>query len=92
MIKMDADSKVRILLYDFERVNGLRPNRITMGWKLADELANQFYYMRVSVQRLTEVERSNLHAEYEGIPVKIDYDNPDILEVGYMVKWTENKN
>lgn len=89
--RMTADTKVKTLLYDFERIHGIRPNRITMGWKLADELANEFYYMRVSVQRLTEEERNGFQAEYEGIPVKIDYKNPNILEVGYMVKWMENK-
>ena len=91
MDKMSADFKVRTLLYEFERINGIRPNRITMGWKLADELANQFYYMRVSVMLMAKEDRDGLRVEYEGIPVKIDYDNSDILEVGYMVKWLEPK-
>ena len=91
MIKIDADTKVRTLLYGFERENGIRPNRIIVGWKLADELANQFFYMRVSVMSMTAQERDGFRVEYEGIPVKIDYDNPDILEVGYMVKWLEPK-
>ena len=89
--RMAADTKVKTLLYDFERVHGIRPNRINMGWKLVDELAELFYYMRVSVQSLTERERDCIQAEYEGIPVRIDYKNPNILEVGYMVKWMENK-
>lgn len=87
--KVTTDEKVRMLLYDFERENGIRPNRINMGWHLADELANQFFYMRVSVMTMTEQERDGFRAEYEGIPIKIDYNNPDTLEVGYMVKWIE---
>lgn len=86
---MSADVKVRTLLYDFEATHGVRPNRITMGWHLADELANQFYYMRVSVMSMAKEDRDKLQTEYEGIPVKIDYDNPDLLEVGYVVKWME---
>lgn len=89
--EVTTDMKVRILLCDFEARYGIRPNRINMGWKLADELANQFYYMRVSVMAMTKEDRSKLWAEYEGIPIKIDYDNPDLLEAGYMVKWMENK-
>lgn len=89
--KITADEKVRTLLYGFEREYGVRPNRINMGWKLADELANQFYYMRVSVMSMAKEDRDKLWAEYEGIPVKIDYDNPNTLEVGYMFKWIEPK-
>lgn len=89
MIEMNADTKVRTLLYGFERENGIRPNRIIMGWHLADELANQFFYMRTSLMLMPKKDRDNLWAEYEGIPIRIDYDNPDILEVGYMVKWLE---
>lgn len=92
--EMDADTKVRTALYEFEMVNGIRPNRINMGYKLSDELMNQFYYNTIPVKTLAELAKEKslgVWAEYEGIPVKIDYDNPDILEVGYMVKWTENK-
>ncbi len=91
MIEISTDTKVRTLVYGFEREYGVRPNRINMGWKLADELANQFYYMRVSVMSMAKEDRDKLWAEYEGIPVKIDYDNPDVLEVGYMFKWIETK-
>ena len=91
MIEMSTDTKVRTLVYGFEREYGVRPNRINIGWRLADELANQFYYMRVSVMLMAKEDRDGLRVEYEGIPVKIDYDNSDILEVGYMVKWLEPK-
>lgn len=89
MIEMNADTKVRTLVYGFEREYGIRPNRINMGWNIADELANQFYYMRASVMSMAKEDRDKLCAEYEGIPVKIDYDNANALEVGYMLKWIE---
>lgn len=94
MIEMNADMKVQTLLYGFERENGIRPNRIIMGYHLADELRNQFYYNYIPIRTLEEMaEMRNLGVtcEYEGIPIKIDYDNPNILEVGYMVKWLESK-
>ena len=92
--EMDANTKVRTAVYEFENKFGLFPNRINMGYKLSDELARQFYYDTIPVQTLAELAKQKnlgVWAEYEGIPVKIDYDNPDILEVGYMVKWTGNK-
>lgn len=91
MIETNADTKVRTLLCDFEERCGIRPNRMIMGWHLADELANQFCYMRVSVMSMTEQERDRFSAEYEGIPIEIDYKNPNRLEVGFMVKWLESK-
>lgn len=91
MENMSADLKVRTALCEFEELHGFCPNRITMGCNLVDELAQQFYYLPVSTRGLTAKERAELRCEYEGIPIKIDYDNPDILEVGYMVKWMENK-
>lgn len=94
MLEMDANMKVQCALYDFERVNGIRPNRIVMGYHLLDELANQFYYNTMPMRTLEQVAREQklgVRCEYEGIPIKVDYDNPDILEVGCMVKWMENK-
>jgi hypothetical protein len=92
ILKMNADMKVQCALYEFERVNGIRPNRIVMGYRLLDELVSQFYYMNVQMKTLEEAARERklcVCCEYEGIPVKTDYDNPELLEVGYMAKWTE---
>ena len=88
-IKMTADMKVQTALYDFENHIGIRPNRITMGYSLANEL----HAMYCPIKTLEEVEREvkGLKVEYEGIPVYIDHANPNNLEVGYMVKWMENK-
>ena len=94
VLKMDANMKVQCALYDFERVNGIRPNRIVMGYHLLDEVVNQFYINTVPMKTLEEVAREQklgVYCKYEGIPVKVDYDNPDLLEVGYMTKWLENK-
>lgn len=92
VLKMNADMKVRCALYEFERVNGIRPNRIVMGYRLLDELTSQFYYTNVPMKTLEEAARERklcVYCEYEGIPVKADYDNPELLEVGYMAKWME---
>jgi len=94
MDKVNADAKVRTLLYGFERENGIRPNRIIMGCDLVDELANQFYYNTIPIKTLeemAEMRKLGVICEYEGVPVKVDYDNPNNLEVGYMVKWLEAK-
>ena len=95
MLEMDANMKVQCALYDFERINGIHPNRIVMGYHLLDEVVGQFYDMNIPMRTLEEVAREQkfgVRCEYEGIPVKVDYDNPDLLEVGYMVKWMENNN
>lgn len=90
--KMDANMKVQCALYEFERVNGIRPNRITMGYHLVDELGRQFLMEIVPIKTLEEMadmRKLGVLREYEGIPIKVDYDNPDLLEVGYTTKWIE---
>ena len=78
--EMDADMKVRTALHEFEYDYGVRPNRITMGFNLLRELHKIFHIgMPMNLD--------NLSVEYEGIPISIDYINPDNLEVGYMSKW-----
>lgn len=94
MTEMSANMKVQCALHEFERINGMYPNRINMGYHLADELAEQFFYNNIPIKTLEELARErNLGVlrEYEGIPVNIDYNNPNILEVGYITKWLENK-
>jgi hypothetical protein len=90
---MDADTKVRTALCDFERFNNIRPNRLTMGYNLADELKHQFYSDSPvgTLEAIAMGQELGVRYEYEGIPIKIDCDNPDVLEVGYMIKWMENK-
>ena len=91
---MSDDEKVRATLCEFYERCGIYPNTIIIGYRLSDELLEQFYYDTIPTRELKAVaEERNLcvRYEYEGIPVKIDYDNPDLLEVGYMVKWMENK-
>ena len=77
MIEMDIDRRVQAVLHDFKAYYNIYPNRITIGDRLAHELQVQFYCYHVP-DKIGE-----LHT-YCGIPVKIDYDNPDILEVGFM--------
>ena len=93
MIEMNADMKVRLALYDFENRYNIRPNSINMGYRLADELAYSFYkgMSLCTLEELLKNGKSGIVCQYEGIPVRVVYENPDALEVGYMVKWTENK-
>ena len=94
MLEMDANMKVQCALYDFERVNGIRPNRIVMGYHLLDEITSMFYDMNIPMKTFEEMAKEQnlgVFCKYEGIPIKVDYDNPDILEVGCMTKWMENK-
>lgn len=93
-LEMDANMKVHCALYDFERVNGIRPNRIVMGYHLLDEVVDMFYNKSFTMKTLEEAAKEKkleVYCEYEGIPVKVDYDNPNVLEVGYMTKWMENE-
>lgn len=92
--EIDADTKVRTAVYEFENEFGIFPNRIIMGSNLADELSRTFLNNTIPMKTLEElamVRELGIRVEYEGIPVKIDYDNQNNLEVGYMVKWMENK-
>lgn len=92
--RLDADTKVRTAVYEFTDEFGYFPNRIIMGYKLLDEALNQFYCNTIPIKTLAELtEEKNLgvYAKYEGIPVEIDYKNPDRLEVGYMSEWLKNK-
>lgn len=93
--EMDTNTKIITALYEFERVNGIRPNRINMGCNLVDELKSQFYSDNIPMRTLEVIsmeQELGIRCEYEGIPIKIDYENKDVLEVGYMVKWMENKH
>lgn len=87
----DVNAKVQTALCEFETLYGIRPNKIIMGHRLADRLTNQFYYKDFTIKNLGEIARKqnlDVYCKYEGIPVKIDYNNPNILEVGYMINWS----
>jgi hypothetical protein len=95
MLEMDANMKAQCALYEFERTHGIRPNRIVMGYHLLDEVVDTFYDKNFTMKTLEEVAREQklgVRCEYMGIPVEVDYNNTELLEVGYMVKWMENKH
>lgn len=75
--EVTADEKVRHALWNFECAMGIRPNRIIMGCNLADELRRMYLCNTVS---------EKIVCEYEGIPVTVNYENPNMLEVGYAMK------
>ena len=86
----DVDTLVRTAVYEFENEFGHFPNRIIMGCNLVDELSHIFWGNIVPMKTLEELakeQKCGIKCEYEGIPVKVDYDNPDMLEVGYMMKY-----
>jgi hypothetical protein len=80
MIEIDIDRRLQIALHNFEAYYNIRPNRITIGYRLARELESQFYCHCIPN------ENRIIHT-YCGIPVKIDYYNSDVLEVGFMEKY-----
>jgi hypothetical protein len=93
-IKMTADMKVRNAICGFVEIYNTFPNRIIMGYRLLYELRNIFFSsytpLKTFEELIREQERGVTH-EFEGIPIKVDNDNPDTLEVGLMIKWTEEK-
>lgn len=86
-IDMDVETKLFIALREFEEHYGVRPNKIIMGNKLVNELNSIF----CSLKTLEKVEKETkcVICEYKGIPINIDYDYPNNLEVGYMARWIE---
>lgn len=75
--EVTADEKVRAALWDFECAMGIRPNRIIMGYNLVAELRRMY---------LCNTTSEEIVYEYEGIPVTVNYENPNMLEVGYAMK------
>ena len=43
-----------------------------------------------TLEEMARGQKLGVYCEYKGIPIKVDYENPELLEVGYMVKWMEN--
>lgn len=74
--KVTADEKVQAALYNYQAALRIRPNRITMGLNLLNELRRE-YWITISLKDVYE---------YEGIPITVDYKNPNILEVGYVMR------
>lgn len=90
----DIDEIVRAAVYDFEVEHGIYPNRIIMGCNLLDKLRSVFLGDNIPIGRLEELakeQRCGIKCQYDSIPVKVDYENPNNLEVGYMVKREEDK-
>lgn len=87
MNEINAGIKVQAALDEYEMANGVRPNRIIIGHRLLDEVLDVYYYKDFEIKTLEEVaKKQNLvvYGTYEGIPFKIDYDNPYTLEVKYV--------
>lgn len=84
---MAVHEKIQDAIYSFEINCNIIPNRIIMGRNLVDKIKD---YNNILIRGLEAVAKEGnlgVVCEYEGIPVFVDDDNSDNLEVGYMVKW-----
>lgn len=89
--EMDVHMKVQAALYDFEVNCNIIPNRIIMGCNLVDKIKDYSCIPIRTLEEMAKERRLGIVCEYEGIPVFVDNNNPNNLEVGYMVKWLEPK-
>lgn len=87
--EIDVNTKIQMALYDFENSCNIIPNRIVMGYNLLNKLIAQLF--DTLPMKAVEDMKKEPTIKYEGIPVVVDYNNPDNLEVGYMAKWMEAK-
>lgn len=80
----EIDYRVRKALCEFEAKYNIHPNRIIMGYRLANELRGVLDERRTyrSILPMCDL----LEFLYAGIPVELDYANPEKLSVGYMVE------
>ena len=83
----DVDEKIQMALYDFENSCNIIPNRIVMGYNLINKLIAQV--VDNFPMKVIEEMKKEPTIKYEGIPVVVDYNNPNNLEVGYMSRWME---
>lgn len=87
------EEQIEAALYEFKHDFGTRPNSITIGYRLADELSKQYCDNCLSEKTLEKHKREKqvvMVCSLEGIPFRIDNNNPYTLEVGYMVKHKVN--
>ena len=94
MIDMDTCTKLMISLDNFENDYNIMPNKIIIGYLLAAELCSYLDNNPIPTVSLEDVEkekRCGTWGTWEGVPVFIDYKNPNTLEVGYMKSWKESK-
>lgn len=89
--KMTADMKVRSALLEFYELYNIWPNKIIMGHHLENDLYKEFISTVRSFEEIMAINNGDMKCEYEGIPVDIDYNNPDRLEVGCMLEWKDIK-
>lgn len=86
---MAAHEKIQDAIYSFEINCNIIPNRIIMGYDLANKIKDYNCVLTGCWEEVGNRLNRGVVYEYEGIRVFIDYDNPDNLEVGYMNKWIE---
>lgn len=67
----------------FECNHGIIPNKIIMGYYLYET-----FEKRIRCKQAIEgdVDMLGVVSEFYGVPVEIDYDSPNRLEIGHMIK------
>ena len=82
---MTADDYVMTAMESYWRENGIYPNALIMGRGLLSELKrNVFSFNNLEDSRCVS-------CEFCGIPIDVDYFNPDALKVGHMVDYTNDR-
>ena len=67
----------------FECNHGIIPNKIIMGYKLYGTFENRIRYKQAIEEDTNMLE---VVSEFYGVPVEVDYDKPNRLEIGHMIK------
>ena len=96
MFEFDANEMVQFAINKFCDDYGVYPNRVIVGSNLRKELEKLrirwMSYESLEMERRMKMEGIGFVSAFQGIPVEIDYDNPDILKVGFMEEYKYPKN
>lgn len=72
--------KFQFNLYEFKDSFKPIPNKIILGYRLYDTLRSQIPVYKADSNELIS------YVSFKGIPIEVDYDNPDKFEVEYMIR------
>ena len=60
-------------------------NKIIMGCNVYQEFQRQFYYGYIEEKEILDCALTS-KSKFYGIPVEVDYENLNRLEIGHMIK------
>lgn len=84
-----TSEKIFKAMGSYRAKNNLLPNKLVIGYKMIDRLRREILHFNHPVDKLEDL-RLKVKYEFYGVPVEVDYDNPDTLKVGYMVDYTSD--